>query len=103
MFEAYMKIIPIDNCKDEPGKLMPVINFNSCEGKGPCIDVCPYDIFEMKVITDEQYNELSLIGKLKTKVHGRKKAFVINGDLCHSCGLCVTACPEKAIKLQKAH
>ena len=96
-----MKIITIDNCKDEPGNLMPVVNFNSCEGKGPCIDICPYDVFEMQTITDDQYKELSFIGKIKTKVHGREKAVVINADLCHSCGLCVTACPEKAIKLTR--
>ena len=97
-----MKTLTKDNCKDEGGKLIPVVNFNSCEGKGPCIDVCPYDVFEMRTITDEQYSGLSLIGKLKTKVHGREKAVVINGENCHSCGLCVAACPEKAIKLQKA-
>lgn len=96
-----MKKTTTDNCKDEARKLMPVVNLNSCEGKGPCIEVCPYDVFEMKPISDEQYTELSWIGKLKTKVHGREKAFVVNAGLCHACGLCVTACPEKAIKLQK--
>ena len=90
-----------DHCKEESGKLMPVVNFNSCEGKGPCIEVCPYDVFEMNVINDEQFKELSFFGKLKTRVHGREKAFVIKTDMCHACGLCVSACPEKAIKLQK--
>lgn len=90
-----------DHCKEESGKLIPVVNFNSCEGKGPCIEVCPYDVFEMNVINDAQFNELSFFGKLKTRVHGREKAFVIKADMCHACGLCVTACPEKAIKLQK--
>jgi NAD-dependent dihydropyrimidine dehydrogenase PreA subunit len=98
-----MKVIPVDNCKDEPGILMPVVNFNSCEGKGPCIDVCPYDVFEMQPISDDQYKELSFIGKLKTRVHGREKAVVVNADLCHSCGLCVMACPEKAIKLTRVN
>lgn len=90
-----------DHCKEESGKLMPVVNFNSCEGKGPCIEVCPYDVFEMNTINDEQFKELSFFGKLKTRVHGREKAFVIKADMCHACGLCVSACPEKAIKLQK--
>ena len=97
-----MKKSTATNCKDEAGKLIPVINLNTCEGKGPCIEVCPYDVFEMKPITEEQYSGLSWIGKLKTKVHGREKAFVVNAELCHACGLCVTACPEKAIKLKKA-
>ncbi|MES2132896.1 MAG: ferredoxin family protein [Bacteroidota bacterium] len=90
-----------NHCKEESGKLMPVVNFNSCEGKGPCIEVCPYDVFEMNVINDEQFKELSFFGKLKTRVHGREKAFVIKADMCHACGLCVTACPERAIKLQR--
>jgi NAD-dependent dihydropyrimidine dehydrogenase PreA subunit len=41
------------------------------------------------------------LGKLKTKVHGRKKAFVAQPGACHACGLCVTACPEKAITLSR--
>lgn len=88
-----------DNCKEESGKLMPLINLNSCEGKGPCIEVCPYSVFEMKPINDEQFKDLSFIGKIKTRVHGREKAMVINAGACHACGLCVSACPEKAIKL----
>ena len=31
-------------------KLMPVVDFNSCGGKSPCIEVCPYDVFESKPI-----------------------------------------------------
>lgn len=91
----------IDNCKEEAGKLKPVVDFNKCEAKGPCIEICPYDIFEMQKISDEEFSKLSFIGKLKTRVHGREKAIVINPELCHSCGLCVTACPKKAIKLTR--
>ncbi len=90
-----------DNCKEESGTLVPVVNFNSCEGKGPCIEVCPYDVFIMQALSDEEFGELSFIGKLKTRVHGMEKAFAIHADMCHACGLCVTACPEKAIKLIK--
>lgn len=80
---------------------MPVVNLNKCEGKGPCIDVCPYDVFEMQAISDETFNRLSFTGKIKTKVRGREKASVMNPGECHNCGLCVTACPEKAITLAK--
>ena len=45
---------------------------------------------------------MSLIGKLKARVHGNRQAFVVHAEACHACGLCVTACPEKAIKLVKA-
>lgn len=90
-----------DNCKEEAGTLMPVVDYNKCEAKGPCIAVCPYYVFEMQKIRDEEFSKLSFIGKLKTRVHGRAKAVAIKPDLCHSCGLCVTACPEKAIKLTR--
>ena len=97
-----MKQLTKDNCKEEAGQLVPVVDFNKCEAKGPCIEVCPYDVFEMKPISDGDFKTLSLIGKLKTKVHGKDKAYVVKPDSCHACGLCVTACPEKAIKLRKA-
>jgi len=96
-----MKELTKDDCKEDSGKLIPVVNFNKCEAKGPCIEVCPYDVFEMKPITEEDRKALSFIGKLKTMAHGNEKAYVINGDLCHACGLCVTACPENAITLKR--
>ncbi len=90
-----------DNCKEEAGKIMPFVDFNKCEAKGPCVEVCPFDVFEMQKISEDEFSKLSFIGKLKTKVHGMDKAVVINPELCHGCGLCVKVCPEKAIKLTK--
>lgn len=89
------------HCKDTPGLLEPVINLNACEGKGPCVDVCPYGVLEMRTISDSTFQTLSLLGKLKTRVHGREKAWVLHADRCKSCGLCVSACPEHAIKLKR--
>jgi len=91
----------IDNCKEEARKVMPIVDYNKCESKGPCIEVCPFDVFEMQKISNEEFENLTFIGKMKTRVHGREKAVVINPEACHSCGLCITACPEKAIKLTK--
>jgi len=88
-------------CKPEAGKLVPVINLSKCEGKKDCVEVCPYDVFEMQAISEEMYKTLTFTGKLKSFVHGRQKAFAIRAEVCHACGLCVTACPEKAIKLVK--
>ncbi len=98
-----MQALPTENCKEEAGKLMPIVDFNKCEAKSPCVEVCPYNVFEIQKITSEQFAELSFLGKIKTVVHGKEKAIIINADECHSCGLCVVACPEKAIKLVGFH
>jgi NAD-dependent dihydropyrimidine dehydrogenase PreA subunit len=90
------------NCKTEAEKWMPVINLSKCEGKKDCVEVCPYDVFQMQEITSEAYKMLTFTGKIKTMVHGRKKAFAKHAEACHACGLCITACPEKAIKLVKS-
>ena len=89
------------HCKEEAGLLVPVIDLNKCEAKGPCVEVCPYNVLEMKPISETDFKSLSFIGRLKTRVHGKEKAYAINPDMCHACGLCVTACPEKAIRLRK--
>jgi 4Fe-4S ferredoxin len=85
-------------CK-EPGLLVPLIDRNRCEGKADCQRVCPYGVFDMGVLDEKQRAELSFSGRIKSFFHGYKQAFVARGDECHACGLCVTACPEKAIKL----
>jgi Fe-S-cluster-containing hydrogenase component 2 len=38
-------------CKPEAGKLIPVVNLSKCEGKKDCVEVCPYDVFEMQAIS----------------------------------------------------
>jgi 4Fe-4S ferredoxin len=88
-----------DACKKESGILMPIINLSKCEGKEPCVTICPYNVLEMQRITESDYNQLTFKGKLKTFIHGKNKAYLVKPDQCHSCGLCVTACPENAIKL----
>ena len=42
---------------------------------------------------------LSYMTWVKVMAHGGKQAFVVNPESCHACGLCVRACPEKAIRL----
>jgi NAD-dependent dihydropyrimidine dehydrogenase PreA subunit len=92
-----------NHCHEEAGLLIPVIDLNGCEAKGPCVQVCPYNVLALQPITEQDRASLSFIGKIKTRVHGNDKAYVINPDLCHACGLCVSACPEKAIKLRKVN
>ena len=87
-------------CK-EPGLLRPVIDRNKCEGKADCVRVCPYRVFEVTVLPEQDRAGLSFAGRVKGFFHGYKQAQV-KADLCQGCGLCVTACPEKAIKLERA-
>ena len=88
-----------DACKKEPGVLRPIVDRAKCEGKNDCVEVCPYDVFEVRRIDDRDFAELGLLGKLKSVAHGRKTAYTPNVDACRGCGHCVAACPEKAIKL----
>ena len=86
-------------CK-EPGRLVPIIDTSRCEAKADCVEVCPYNVFTVRKLTDAERGALGLTTRFKVFVHGGKQAFVTRPDDCHACGLCVAACPEKAIKLR---
>jgi 4Fe-4S ferredoxin len=88
------------SCK-ETG-LVPVVDRNRCEGKEDCVAVCPYQVFEMRRLSAEERSRLSLAGKLRGFFHGYRQSFAAGAERCHACGLCVTACPEKAISLSAA-
>jgi 4Fe-4S ferredoxin len=88
-------------CRQPAGSFKPVINRNKCEGKGPCVPACPYDVLELGILTKEDRAGLSFKGKFKALAHGGKQAFVVQPDLCMACGLCVEICPEKAITLDR--
>jgi 4Fe-4S ferredoxin len=89
-----------DDCKG-PNVLRPVIDRRKCEGKEDCVRVCPYGVFELRVLNEAERKELPLFPyRLKAWAHGYKQAFATQAPDCHGCGLCVTACPEKAIKLE---
>ena len=92
---------PAGECKQLPGLFQPVINMKRCEGKGDCERVCPESVFEVRRIDDADYAALGLLNKLKVRVHGMKMAYTPNVDACLACGLCVAACPEKAITLSR--
>ncbi|HWK45580.1 MAG TPA: 4Fe-4S dicluster domain-containing protein [Stellaceae bacterium] len=89
------------DCKFEPGTMVPVIDPMRCEAKGPCVPICPYDVLALRVVPRHEKAALPLIGRFKLFVHGGKQAFAIDPDACRGCGLCVQACPERAIKLRK--
>jgi NAD-dependent dihydropyrimidine dehydrogenase PreA subunit len=92
---------PGENCKAEPGAWTPVIARDRCEGKGDCVEVCPYDVFQVGAIEEADYRALRLGARLKVLLHGKKTALTPNLNDCRGCGLCVVACPEKAISLRK--
>lgn len=90
---------PGERCRAEPARYVPVINREHCEGKADCVAVCPYGVFEVRTMESEDFRELSLLGKLKSVAHRRRTAYTPRADACQACGLCVVACPEKAITL----
>jgi NAD-dependent dihydropyrimidine dehydrogenase PreA subunit len=86
----------------ERPRVVPVIDRNSCEAKGDCVRVCPYDVFEVRAVSDEDRAALGRLARLKLWVHGGKQAYLRAPDDCHACGLCAKACPEQAITLRPA-
>jgi NAD-dependent dihydropyrimidine dehydrogenase PreA subunit len=89
------------DCKRDPGEIAPQINRNRCEGKAACVEVCPYDVFEIRMLPHQARSSLTLKGKIKGLVHGWRQAFAVRADACRACGLCVSICPEKAIVLRR--
>ena len=73
-------------CKAEPGAFIPVIDQGRCEAKGDCVEVCPYDVFDVLPIETADYNRLSWISRFKVKVHGMQMAYTPRADLCLACG-----------------
>ena len=88
-----------EECRGTPGKVAPVVDRNRCEGKRDCVRVCPYHVFEVRVLDAVDRASLSWIGRLKSWAHGYQQAYVVRPDECHACQLCIEACPEDALKL----
>jgi NAD-dependent dihydropyrimidine dehydrogenase PreA subunit len=90
---------PGQNCRSEPGRFRPVVARERCEGKRDCVDVCPYGVFEVRRMEDSDFAQLGAFAKFRSVVHGRKTSYTVKPEACQACGLCVVACPEKAIQL----
>jgi 4Fe-4S ferredoxin len=90
---------PGELCRARPGSHAPQVDRNRCEGKADCAAVCPYDVFEVRRMDDVDFGALSFLGRLKSRAHGRLTAYAPGASRCRACGLCVVACPEKAVRL----
>ncbi len=90
-----------NECKQEPGIFIPVIDRNRCEGKADCVPVCPYSVFSVGPLPTQLRVGLSFIGTLKGFAHRWQQAVLVSPEACRACGLCVKACPEHAIRLAR--
>ncbi len=91
---------PGEDCKAPPGSRRPVVDHGRCEAKHDCVDVCPYDVFEVRRIADADYRALPWLARLRVLAHRKRTAYTPRADACRACGLCVVACPEGAISLR---
>ena len=89
-------------CKQPEGVVRPEIDRSRCEGKEDCVEVCPYDVFEIRKLAKDERRALPFLARLKAAAHGNRQAFAVRATQCHACGLCVQACPERAIRLVRA-
>jgi len=99
--ESHMSDTSVATCKQAPGVIAPVVNLKRCEGKADCALVCPENVFEIRRIEPGDYQQLGPLNRFKLRVHGMRVAYTPNADACRACGLCVTACPERAITLAR--
>jgi NAD-dependent dihydropyrimidine dehydrogenase PreA subunit len=97
-----MPAVPSNECKAAPGTFAPVVNRSKCEGKADCVEVCPFHVFEVRQMENEDFARLGVLSKLKSIAHGRKTAYTPLASACQACGKCVAACPEEAIKLARS-
>jgi NAD-dependent dihydropyrimidine dehydrogenase PreA subunit len=83
----------------QPGLVVPEIDRTRCEGKADCVTICPQDVFAVRRLAPDELSALPFFSRLKARSHGSRQAFAVREQDCHACGLCVRACPEKAIRL----
>jgi 4Fe-4S ferredoxin len=88
-----------DDCAEQAGIVVPVIDRSRCEAKADCVRVCPFHVFDVRRLEKPETSDMSMLSRLRLFLHGGKQAVAERADQCHACGLCVQACPEGAISL----
>jgi ferredoxin len=63
---------PGERCRAEAGRFQPVVDRARCEAKSDCVEVCPYDVFEVRRIEPADFRALPVLAKLKSIAHGRR-------------------------------
>jgi len=93
---------PGERCRAAPRHWIPVVDRAKCEGKADCVDVCPYSVFQIGTLTDEEYQSLGYFGRVRARHHQLKTSRTPRATECRACGLCVVACPEDAVNLLRS-
>jgi len=78
------------------------MNRNRCEGKGDGGAVCPSAVFFLGTLPQDQRAGVRFIETLNGSGHTWQPALLVKPEACRACGLCVQACPQKAIILARA-
>jgi len=56
-------------------------------------------LWAIRALSPEDRASLSLFGRIKAWAHGNRQAYVVRPGDCHACQLCISACPEQALRL----
>ena len=88
------------NCDAAPGRVIPIIRRDLCDGERDCVVVCPYDVFQVRRLTFAEWRAVPRLSlRLALPLFGNRQAFTVDADACRACGLCVRACPHRAVEL----
>lgn len=90
-------------CDPAPGRVVPVIKRDRCDGEGDCARLCPFEVFELRRLTFAEWKAVPRLSlRLALPLFGNRQAFTPYADECRACGLCVIVCPHDAVALVRA-
>jgi NAD-dependent dihydropyrimidine dehydrogenase PreA subunit len=81
------------------------VDWSRCEGDGDCARVCPYNVFDVRVMDEEDAAGLPfwiMLRDASSENRARKVAYAARATDCRACGRCIAACPEAAVMFQTA-